>query len=241
MVMDYPPPLRSAMLPPEARPAAQAACREISEMLRRVAAAVRLTAAADGVDQEQTLGIATVIQIGAELSAASMTLLEAEHAYSAAALLRQLVEIEYVAWALAEDLDEAVRWVRTTDYRQRQKFFGLQRMRERSKGAFRDEEYWAHCSAGGHPHPHGVLLLRSETPGMDLMMPPEERIGPLWDDLTLHLVAIWEYLVVAVRRHPFGDLLTERRTQRVIDAIDTWREAADTARRSRSLDDDTHG
>lgn len=238
MVMDYPPPVRAAMFPAAARPAGMEACRAISEMLARVAGAMRLAAAAKDADQDQTLGIATVVEIGAELSASAIALLKAERAYAAAALLRQLVEVEYVAWALAEDLDEALRWVRTTDHRQREEFFGPQRMRNRSNGTFRNEEYWAHCSAGGHPHPDGVLLLRNETPGMNLTLPAEERVGPLWDDLALHLVGIWQYVVAAVRSHPFGQLLTEERTQGVREAIQAWHDSADAARRALAVEDD---
>jgi hypothetical protein len=51
---------------------------------------------------DATVGLATVLQIAGELVTGAVTLLEENNRYAAAALLRQLVEVEYLAWAFAE-------------------------------------------------------------------------------------------------------------------------------------------
>jgi phage/plasmid primase-like uncharacterized protein len=47
------------------------------------------------------VGVATVAQISGELGAGAVALLEAGNNYAAAALIRQLVEVEYLASAFA--------------------------------------------------------------------------------------------------------------------------------------------
>jgi hypothetical protein len=58
----------------------------------------------------QTLGLACVVQVAGELGAAGTDLLERDKCYAALALLRQLVECEYLCWAFSEDHEEARRW-----------------------------------------------------------------------------------------------------------------------------------
>jgi len=63
---------------------------------------------------DATVGLATVAQIAGELCAGTMLMLEANNSYGACALLRQLVEVEYLAWAFAEDESEAAAWLRAS-------------------------------------------------------------------------------------------------------------------------------
>jgi len=60
---------------------------------------------------DATVGLGTVVQIAGELSAGVIALLGHGNRYSAAALLRQMVEVEYLAWAFAEDEEEAMKLV----------------------------------------------------------------------------------------------------------------------------------
>lgn len=224
--MDYPVPLRRAMSPDGARVAGQRVCREVSEMLGRVAHVLLLWGGAHAKD-EKTVGLGVIIRIGAELADATLTLLDDERSYPAAALIRQLVEVEYLSWALAENLDEVSRWIHA-DYRERQKFFAPQRLRERSDGQFRDREYWTHCARGGHPHPDGTAFLP------DPASEGGRGVDVLWDDLVFHLAGIWEYLLEALDGHPIGDLLTDERRKSVSEALQKWHADADEARREMS-------
>jgi hypothetical protein len=63
-----------------------------------------------GFGSDKSVGLALVIQIGGELLDGAVTLLSDDNLYGAASLLRQLVEIEYLAWAFAEDDEQAMEW-----------------------------------------------------------------------------------------------------------------------------------
>lgn len=219
--MDYPAPLRRAMSPDSARDAGQRACREISEMLVRVGK-VLLMGGAHGGD-EKTFGLGVVIRIAAELSEATIILLDDERGYPAAALIRQLVEVEYLAWALADDLDEVSHWIHA-DRGARNQFFSPRRLRDRSDGRFRDEEYWAHCNRGGHPHPDGTAFLPGPDGGTG------RGLDVLWDDLVFHVAGIWGHLLDALEGHPIGELVTEDRRRSVTQGLREWRSTANEAR-----------
>lgn len=198
-------------------------------MLGRVARVLLLWGSAQAND-EKTLGLGVVIRIGAELADASLALLDENKGYPAAALIRQLVEVEYLAWALAEDPDEVSRWIHA-DFMERQKFFAPQRLRDRSNGRFRNQEYWTHCARGGHPHPDGTAFL----PG-----PNDEEgrgVDVLWDDLVFHLAGIWRHLLDALEGHPIEELLTDERRKSVTQALKEWQARADDARREQAAQD----
>lgn len=57
-----------------------------------------------GFGDDRTVGVATVAQIGGALSDAVVSLLKAGNLYAASALIRQLVEVEYLAHAFANDM-----------------------------------------------------------------------------------------------------------------------------------------
>ena len=63
---------------------------------------------------EQTLGLGCVAQVAGELGSAAVELLRAEKRYPAWALLRQIVECEYLCWAFNEDELEAAHWLTST-------------------------------------------------------------------------------------------------------------------------------
>lgn len=78
--------------------------------------------------------------------------------YAAAALNRQLVEIEYLAWAFENDLEEVGYWHRSTED-ERRKRWQPRHLRQRSRGQFRGKDYALHCEFGGHPTPEGMRNL----------------------------------------------------------------------------------
>jgi hypothetical protein len=113
---------------------------------------------------DATVGLATVAQTAGELSAGAILLLDNGNPYGAAALVRQMVEVEYRAWAFAEDEGEAANWMRL-DRRERLKIWSPTRFEKRSGGHFRAGDYHLHCEIGGHPTPEGRRLLTDHETG----------------------------------------------------------------------------
>ena len=144
-------------------------------------------------------GLGIVVQIGGELAGGAVVLLRAGRHYPVAALVRQLVEVEYLALAFSEDQALTRDWLTSTP-EQLRALFQPAAMRRRSGGRFRDSEYWRHCESGGHPHPRGAPLL-------------PEHSGTfagnewLWGDLAQHLDRLWRSLLDTVKQHEWTALL----------------------------------
>jgi hypothetical protein len=138
-----------------------------------------------GFGSDATVGLALVVEIGGELLTGTVALLEHENVYGAAALLRQIVEVEYLTWAFAEDQQEAMIWLRATPD-ERRKLWQPIHLRNRSGGRFRASDYHGHCERGGHPTPDATMLL----PGHSRKVP----IELWWLDLAEHGVSAWSYV-----------------------------------------------
>lgn len=148
---------------------------------------------------DATMGLATVMHMAGELVGGGILLLNDGNRYAAAALIRQLVEVEYLAWAFAEDHEEAKKWMRSSK-EERQRFWRPAHLRERAAGRFRGTDYGEHCGKGGHPSPEGIYLL----PGHYA----PEASGPLWFcDMVIHGSSVWSYSLAAAKRLEAGDLL----------------------------------
>jgi hypothetical protein len=150
---------------------------------------------------DATVGLATVVQIAGELMAGAVELLRGGNRYAAAALIRQLVEVEYLAWAFAEDEEEAEKWMRS-DKAERDKFWKPVRIRERADGRFRGIDYGEHCGKGGHPSPEGIYLLPHHRA-------PEASPGFWWCDLAIHGDSVWRYARSAAAKLDREDVLAE--------------------------------
>src|SRR3989442_8213104 len=72
---------------------------------------------------DTAVGVATVAQTGGELAHGAVALLRAGNRYAAAALLRQLVEVEYLAHAFEAQDDSAGEWLRAVDRKERLNFW----------------------------------------------------------------------------------------------------------------------
>jgi hypothetical protein len=149
---------------------------------------------------DATVGLATVIQVAGELTAGAVALLENDNFYAAAALVRQIVEVEYLAWAFAEDQDEATAWLRSTAA-ERRKFWQPRQLRARSQGRFRSQDYGSHCDQGGHPTPEANRLL----PGHS----DQGLLAWWWYDLALHGISAWRYIDAALTNFNW-DLMREQ-------------------------------
>ena len=112
----------------------------------------------DGSDQEAVLAIGVLTRIAAELVGVSGRLLSGSHHYAGAALLRQVVEIEYLTWAFAHKQRDAVDWLNST-HEERMSLFTPAQLRKTSGGRFNTRDYRNHCEQGGHPVPLAAILL----------------------------------------------------------------------------------
>lgn len=151
-----------------------------------------------------------------ELLDAAATCLTGGNRYAAAALTRQLVEVEYLLWAFAEDQQEAAGWLRSTE-QERKRYWQPRHIRDRSDGRFRGTDYSSHCELGGHPTPRGLrtLLNDSEAPLVEVS----------WAELANHGSSAWRYFVAAVDEARLTEVLTGHEIDDVDRAIEYWRAA----------------
>jgi hypothetical protein len=162
---------------------------------------------------DRAVGVATVAQIGGELSSAAVDLLKANNRYAASALIRQLVEVEYLAAAFADEHEIAGEWLRASR-EERIKFWSPARLRERAGGRFLKTDYWHHCEMGGHPATPGMALLPGHANGVHAVF--------LWADLAGHLVGIWRAIVRSTDRFLDGPVPRDWELPDVQAAIDEW-------------------
>lgn len=113
--------------------------------------------------RDSVLAISCLLQVCGELTSASAHLLSGPVHYAGAALLRQVVEVEYLAWSFDNGTRDATRWLRSSK-KDRLKFFTPARLREQSDGRFNTKDYGDHCERGGHPVPRSLDLLDGRSP-----------------------------------------------------------------------------
>jgi hypothetical protein len=136
-------------------------------------------------------GFATVTMMAAELGEGARRLFEAELWYSAAALVRQVIECGYLLTLMSENRDEAKAWM-TGSHDEFVRKFMPRHMRQRAVRNFRAAEYATHCDLGGHPNPIGRAVLRRH--------PERRRLSTRgnWLDLAEHLADTWGSFVAGL-------------------------------------------
>ena len=164
-----------------------------------------------GHGSDEAVAVSLLLRIGSELVSASADLFADGRHYAASALLRQLVEIEYLAWAFETKDQEGERWLRSTKS-ERQSFFTPAKLRKAAAGRFRGEDYGFHCELGGHPVPTGTLLLQDDTVVAQLML----------SDLLGHTGRIWDHVVAWGRINGFGNNLWEL-NEAIASKYTTWK------------------
>jgi hypothetical protein len=181
---------------------------------------------------DATVGLATVLQIAGELVGGAITLFDEGNRYAAAALTRQLVEVEYLAWAFGEDEAEAEKWMRSSK-EERQEIWQPRHIRTRANGRFRGADYGLHCGKGGHPSPEGLYLLPDH-------YAPDASAPFWWSDMVIHGHSVWRYSLSAAEKLGQEDALSSLDEAQELEEIERrWRDArhAETskspARRSR--------
>lgn len=146
-----------------------------------------------GHGNDETVAVSMLLLIGSELISASADLFASRRAYAAAALVRQMVEVEYLAWAFETRDGDAERWLRS-DKEERQEFFKPAKLRAAAQGKFRSKDYGHHCDMGGHPTPVAGMLLSGDAAVSQLLL----------SDLLGHVGRIWDHLVGWARESENG-------------------------------------
>lgn len=180
-----------AMADPAAGDARRAACTVCADALAGLGHSLWLGGWVTRDDA--AVGLAVVVQIGGELAVSAVELLAAGHHYAAAALVRQLVEVEYLVWAFGDGAEDPADWLHATPAGIRE-LFAPARMRKKAGGRFRASEYWSHCDHGGHPNPAARHLLPDHSS-------PLGGNEWMWADLGQHLDRLWSLLGGALDRH----------------------------------------
>lgn len=135
-----------------------------------------------GDDGEAVRAIGALLQMAGELGFAAGRMLSGREHYAGAALVRQIVEIEYLTWTFKEGHESVTAWL-TSTHEERMKVFSPKKLRANSKGRFLFKDYQDHCEQGGHPVPRGTSLLGGREVGAAQLM---------LVDLLLHCWRTWD-------------------------------------------------
>ena len=137
-----------------------------------------------GHGDDAVVAVSMLLRIGNELVSGCADLVASGRHYAGAALVRQLVEVEYLAWAFEKNDEESRRWLRSTR-EERFSFFTPAKLRKAADGHFRSADYSFHCELGGHPVPGSWRLLNNA-----------EAIGQLMlSDCLGHSTHIWNHFL----------------------------------------------
>jgi hypothetical protein len=167
-----------------------------------------------GRDQKE-LAAALLIRIASELSGGIALLIQSGRIYSAGALLRQLIEVEYLLFLGYSDPAILQKWYQA-DAAMLRKMFTPQQMRKGAQGIFRDKEYWLHCEMGGHPHPTQSKVLLSA------YVAPVPPIAFLLPDTVQHLRRLWNSIKLLLPKLNIGDIALNDSGERIGRAIAAW-------------------
>ncbi|HVX93656.1 MAG TPA: hypothetical protein VHK47_02005 [Polyangia bacterium] len=137
-----------------------------------------------GNGSDETVAVALLFLVGADLVAGCSSLFAERRHYAGAALIRQLVEVEYLAWAFETRDRDGERWLRSTR-EERDEFFRPVRLREAAAGRFKGRDYGYHCELGGHPVPRAEILFRANAcdTAQLLLSDALGHAGRIWDHL----------------------------------------------------------
>jgi hypothetical protein len=162
-----------------------------------------------GHGSDEVVAISMLLRIASQLISASTDLFADGRSYAAAALIRQIVEIEYLAWAFETRNRDAELWLRSNE-QQRQEFFKPAKLRKAAQGKFRSKDYGYHCELGGHPVPKAALLLADDPAISQLLL----------SDLLGHAGRVWDHLVGWARLRNEAVILT--RAPRMSSRFREW-------------------
>jgi hypothetical protein len=146
-----------------------------------------------GHGDDAVVAVSMLLRIGSELVSGCADLMDSGRHYAASALIRQLVEVEYLAWAFETKSDEAARWLRSSRD-ERHQFFTPAKLRKAAAGRFRSVDYGYHCELGGHPVPDSWRLLTEDQTLAQMML----------SDCLGHSGRIWDHVVMWAGGRPLA-------------------------------------
>jgi len=152
--------------------------------------------------------------MGAELATGAVELFTQELWYAGTALVRQLIEVEYLTCLFSTDQTRAAAWLASTPEETRKRFRPAD-MRKESAGRFRDSEYQVHCDQGGHPSPRGRMHLKNHS------NPLGTHQGS-WVDLAQHLERLWDHLTNALDTYHMSEVVAKERRSEVLRLLEEW-------------------
>lgn len=153
-----------------------------------------------GHGDDATVAISMLLRIGSQLVSGSADLIADGRHYAGSALIRQLVEVEYLAWAFETKDEESTRWLRST-HEERRTFFTPKKLRDAAGKRFRGVDYSYHCELGGHPVPGSWTLLNGDDAVAQLML----------SDCLGHSGRIWDHIVGWAMSHSNGAPVLSRK------------------------------
>lgn len=125
-------------------------------------------------------GLSVVVDICVDVLSSTILLYKNGRWYSGAALVRQLMETEYLLSLFAIDRETAATWL-TAPQAELRKWWTPSAVRKIL--GISDHEYWSHCEMGGHPLPSAASLLDGQLVRMDRRL--------YWIDLAEHATRIF--------------------------------------------------
>lgn len=149
-----------------------------------------------GHGDDAAVAVSMLLRISSELVFGSHALISVGKVYAGSALIRQLVEVEYLAWAFETNHSDASKWLRSTRD-ERRAMFSPDKIRRSSDGRFRSEDYGYHCELGGHPVPTSWRLLNEDRGIAQLMI--SDAIG--------HSEHIWRHVIGWATAHSLAELV----------------------------------
>jgi hypothetical protein len=165
-----------------------------------------------GHGNDEVVAVSLLLRVAGQLVSASTDLFSDGRHYAAAALLRQLVEVEYLAWAFDARDKDAERWLRSTA-EERREFFTPAKLRRAAQGKFRGKDYGHHCEMGGHPVPQAANLLSTDTMMAQILL----------SDLLGHTGRIWDHLLDWSANQPWAFPI-HRRKEDMFLAYRAWKQ-----------------
>jgi hypothetical protein len=164
-----------------------------------------------GHGNDSTVAVSMLLLIGSELVSASADLFEDGRHYAASALIRQLVEVEYLSWAFEANNEESSLWLRS-NHKERKNFFTPAKLRKAAGEHFRSVDYAYHCELGGHPVPGSWILLNGDVAYAQLML----------SDCLGHSGSIWDHVVGWAKNNSHGIPILSK-AQEMFENYSKWK------------------
>jgi len=135
-------------------------------------------------------GTSRVCKAATSLAAGVLALTSIGNHYPAWALLRQVVECEYLLWKFSTEPSTIPVWMRS-DWKERESNWKPARLYSQDTNDYRRKDYTQHCEQGGHPTPDGALYA-GHVPEPDTNA---AFMAHGYTHLLLHLHRVYEYAV----------------------------------------------